>query len=105
MTERTLKRALDIVLAGSALIAFSPILLAIALAIRVSMDRRSSSARSVLAARATPSRFSSSARCARRPMPTDGPSAARNESPGSAASSVGRAWTSCRSCGMSCVAR
>ena len=37
MTERKLKRALDIALAGSALIAFSPILLAIALAIRVSM--------------------------------------------------------------------
>jgi sugar transferase EpsL len=37
VTERKLKRVLDIVLAGCALIAFSPILLAIALAIRVTM--------------------------------------------------------------------
>jgi lipopolysaccharide/colanic/teichoic acid biosynthesis glycosyltransferase len=37
MAERHLKRALDVVLSGSALVAFSPVLLVIALAIRVTM--------------------------------------------------------------------
>jgi hypothetical protein len=102
-----IKRVIDVLASGAALFLLAPVLAAIALAVRYEGGPTWCSGRPGWAWTSAPSSCSSSARCVPRRTPSrrrSGTSSTTPDSGRSAGSCARPRWTSCRSCGTSCVA-